>query len=135
MCTFMSVLIWLCFDCLYAIAFWCSVFVETFREIKLILKYFLYLKVATGGADGILLPTLVDQMNALHEAMASVAAEPKSEEKEEHILENFHSSRIIRKLVLDCSAFASTLWKMALSGKCEVWAKGHRLEYITLCTL
>lgn len=94
---------------------------------KLILNIF-YTKLATGGCDGILHPALVDQVNALHEAVASLAAEPKSEESEEHILENFHSSRVIRKLVLDCSAFASTLWKMALAGKCDMWAKGHRSD-------
>ncbi|CAN6551311.1 unnamed protein product [Malus baccata var. baccata] len=87
-------------------------------------------EVATGGAGGILHPTLDDKLNELYEAMASLVAEPKSQEskedsKEEHILENFHSSRTIRKLILDCPTFASTLWNKALKGKCDLWAQGH----------
>ncbi|XP_068332792.1 pumilio homolog 24-like [Pyrus communis] len=87
-------------------------------------------EVATGGAGGILHPTLDDKLNELYEAIASLVAEPKSQEskedsKEEHILENFHSSRTIRKLILDCPTFASTLWNKALKGKCDLWAQGH----------
>ncbi|KAJ6989405.1 pumilio [Populus alba x Populus x berolinensis] len=86
---------------------------------------------ATGGSGGILQQTLGDELNALHEAIASVAAESKSEGSEkEHVLENFHSSRTIRKLVLDNPAFAATLWKKALSGKCEQWAQGHSSKVI-----
>ncbi|KAF8401414.1 hypothetical protein HHK36_012353 [Tetracentron sinense] len=83
-------------------------------------------EVATGGVGSFLQPTLADKLDALHVAIASLAAVPKTEEsEEEHVLENFHSSRTIRKLVLDCPAFASTLWKIALQGKCEMWAQGH----------
>lgn len=81
-----------------------------------------------------------DKLDALHKAIASLVAEPKSEEseenpksegsEEEHVLKNFHSSRTIRKLILDCPTFASTLWKTALKGKCELWAVGHRFAYI-----
>ncbi|KAL9400846.1 hypothetical protein Peur_004695 [Populus x canadensis] len=86
---------------------------------------------ATGGSGGILQQTLGDELNALHEAIASVAAESKSEGSEkEHVLENFHSSRTIRKLVLDNPAFATTLWKKALSGKCDQWAQGHSSKVI-----
>ncbi|GLU08455.1 hypothetical protein SLE2022_253680 [Rubroshorea leprosula] len=83
-------------------------------------------EVATGASSGILHQTLNDKLKNLHEAIASLAEEPKSEESEgEHVLENFHSSRTIRKLVLDCPEFASTLWKKAFEGKCESWAQGH----------
>ncbi|CAH2053520.1 unnamed protein product [Thlaspi arvense] len=85
-------------------------------------------EVARGGADGILLPSLSEKLRVLHEAIASVAAKPKSQEpekKSEHILEDFHSSRTIRRLVLDCPAFASILFNNALSGKCRMWAQGH----------
>ncbi|KAF7146008.1 hypothetical protein RHSIM_Rhsim04G0228200 [Rhododendron simsii] len=83
-------------------------------------------EVATGGAGGILRPDLDAKLEALYEAIASLAAQPNSEEEEEdHLLENFHSSRTIRRLVLDCPAFASTLWKKALKGKCKTWADGH----------
>ncbi|KAJ0035556.1 hypothetical protein Pint_24442 [Pistacia integerrima] len=89
-------------------------------------------EVARGGSDDILRPTLDDKLNTLHEAVASLAAESKSEEsEEEHTLENFHSSRTIRKLVMDCPTFASTLWKKALKGKCEVWAQGHGCKVVS----
>lgn len=89
-------------------------------------------EVATGGADGILHPTLDDKLNELYEAIATLVSEPKSEEsKEEHLLENFHSSRTIRRLILDCPAFASTLWNKALKGKCEMWAQGHSCRVIS----
>ncbi|KAF5944694.1 hypothetical protein HYC85_018771 [Camellia sinensis] len=83
--------------------------------------------VATGGAGGILLSTLDTNLDALHRAIASLVAAPKlGDLEEEHLLENFHSSRTIRRLVLDCPAFASILWKKALKGKSEKWAQGHR---------
>ncbi|KAL7220760.1 hypothetical protein ACSBR2_013615 [Camellia fascicularis] len=83
-------------------------------------------EVATGGAGGILLSTLDANLDALHRAIASLVAAPKLEDSEvEHVLENFHSSRTIRRLVLDCPAFASILWKKALKGKSEKWAQGH----------
>lgn len=70
---------------------------------------------------------LDDKLNALHEAIASLVAEPKSEE--EHVLENFHSSRTIRRLIIDSPTFATTLWIKALKGNCGLWAQGHRLAY------
>ncbi|CAL9095297.1 unnamed protein product [Musa acuminata var. zebrina] len=67
-------------------------------------------------------------MDALHKAIASLAALPKTNKsQEEHVLENFHSSRLIRKLVL---GFVATLWKMALDGKCDVWAQGHSCKVL-----
>ncbi|KAL8490597.1 hypothetical protein ACS0TY_022558 [Phlomoides rotata] len=88
-------------------------------------------EVATGGADGILHPTLDEKLKDLHEAIASIAAQPKLEEAEEHILEQFHSSRAIRKLILDCPPFASTLWEKAFKGNCAIWAKGHSSKVIS----
>lgn len=87
------------------------------------------MKVATGGSGGILRPSLDDKLNALHEAIASLAATASGDSEEEHVLNNFHSSRTIRKLILDCPTFARTLWKKALKGKSELWAQGHRLGY------
>uniref|UniRef100_A0A1J3CRP8 Pumilio-like protein 24 n=1 Tax=Noccaea caerulescens TaxID=107243 RepID=A0A1J3CRP8_NOCCA len=85
-------------------------------------------EVAVGGSDGILCPSLSEKLCELYKAIASVAAKPKPEKSEknsEHILEDFQSSRTIRRLVLDCPAFASILYKEALSGKCRLWAQGH----------
>lgn len=92
------------------------------------------MKVATGGAGGILLPTLGDKLSSVHGAIASLAAIPKSEVSEgEHVLENFHSSRTIRKLILDCPSFAITLWEKAMRGNCETWAQGHRSVLVPSC--
>lgn len=89
-------------------------------------------EVATGGSDGIMHPTLDDKINSLHNAVASLVAMPKSEDsEEEHVLENFHSSRTIRKLILDCPSFASALWEKALQGKSELWAHGHSCKVIS----
>ncbi|XP_050216559.1 pumilio homolog 24 [Mercurialis annua] len=87
-------------------------------------------EVATGGAGGIL-QVLDEKLNTLHEAIAALVAEPKSDDSEtDHVLENFHSSRTIRKLIIDSSTFATTLWKKALKGKCELWAQGHSSKVI-----
>lgn len=84
------------------------------------------LQLAVGGSDGIL-QSFTDRINALHEAIVSLAVLPKTNEtEEEHVFENFYSSRLIRKLVLNSPSFATTLWKMALEGKCDIWAQGHR---------
>nr|XP_018681082.1 PREDICTED: pumilio homolog 24-like [Musa acuminata subsp. malaccensis] len=88
------------------------------------------MQLAVGGSDGIL-QSFADRMDALHKAIASLAALPKTNEsQEEHVLENFHSSRLIRKLILDCPGFAATLWEMALDGKCDVWAQGHSCKVL-----
>lgn len=89
-------------------------------------------EVATGGAGGILHPDLDDKLHNLHVAVASVAAQPKLEgSEEEHLFENFHSSRTLSKLVLDCPTFASILWEKALKGKCKMWAQGHSCKVVT----
>ncbi|KAK8969894.1 hypothetical protein KSP40_PGU006298 [Platanthera guangdongensis] len=88
-------------------------------------------QVAVGGADGILNP-LEDRLSDLHKAIASLAALPKTDESGgDHILENFHSSRTIRKLVLDSPAFAEILWKTVLEGKSEIWAQGHSCKVVS----
>lgn len=86
---------------------------------------------ATGGAGGILRDTLADKVDALHVAISTLAALPKTNGSEQHLFENFHSSRTIRKLVLDCPSFAATLWKSALEGKCEMWAHGHSCKVVS----
>ncbi|GJX90305.1 pumilio homolog 24 [Tanacetum coccineum] len=89
-------------------------------------------EVASGGVDNILSPHLDEKLASLHEAIASVVATPKSEEEEEeHLLENFHSSRTIRKLILESPSFASTLWVKAFKGKCKTWAQGHSAKVVS----
>ncbi|KAL5996257.1 hypothetical protein ACLOJK_026331 [Asimina triloba] len=88
-------------------------------------------EVATGGAGGILSRTLADKTQGLHESIATLASLPKGEKPNEHLFENFHSSRTLRKLVLDSPSFAATLWRLALEGKCESWAQGHSLKVVS----
>ncbi|KAK1277245.1 hypothetical protein QJS04_geneDACA007172 [Acorus gramineus] len=88
-------------------------------------------EVATGGSDAVLQCSSAEKIEELHRAIASLAALPKTEELQDHILEHFHSSRTIRKLVLECPKFASTLWKSALTGKCEMWAQGHSCKIVS----
>ncbi|CAA2961299.1 pumilio homolog 24 [Olea europaea subsp. europaea] len=89
-------------------------------------------EVATGGTDGILHPTLDEKLATLHEAIVSLAMQPKqADAEEEHILKQFNSSRTTRKLVLDCPAFALTPWEKALKGKCATWVKGHSSKVIS----
>ncbi|XP_062214063.1 pumilio homolog 24 isoform X2 [Phragmites australis] len=85
-------------------------------------------EVAVGGKDYIL-EGIADRIHMLHDAIASDAAQPKTEDIE-HAFENFHSSRVIRRLVIECPAFAVTLWKKALEGKCKIWADGHSSKVV-----
>ncbi|KAL3508131.1 hypothetical protein ACH5RR_033513 [Cinchona calisaya] len=89
-------------------------------------------EVITGGADDVLRPTMDEKLEKLCGAIATLVAEPKSEGAEDdHLLEDFHSSRTIRKLILDCPVFASKLWEKALNGKCAIWAQGHSSKVIS----
>ncbi|KAK3145572.1 hypothetical protein QOZ80_3BG0254640 [Eleusine coracana subsp. coracana] len=85
-------------------------------------------EVAVGGKDNVL-EGISDRIHMLHDAIASDAAQPKMEDIE-HAFENFHSSRVIRKLIIDCPAFAVILWKKALKGKCKIWAHGHSSKVV-----
>ncbi|XP_049389497.1 pumilio homolog 24 [Solanum stenotomum] len=89
-------------------------------------------EVAMGGADSILSPTLDGKLETLHGVIASLAAHPKMEgSDEQHLFEDFHSSRTIRKLILDSPSFACTLYEKALKGKCSIWAQGHSAKVIS----
>lgn len=81
-------------------------------------------QVAVGGKYNVL-EGLTARIHVLHDAIASDAAQPKMEDIE-HAFENFFSSRVIRRMIIDCPAFAVTLWEKALKGKCKIWAEGHR---------
>ncbi|XP_076902120.1 pumilio homolog 24-like [Bidens hawaiensis] len=87
-------------------------------------------EVASGGADNILNPHLNEKLESLYEAIASKISIPKSED-EEHLLENFHSSRTIRKLILERPSFATTLWKQTFKGNCKTWAQGHSVKVVS----
>lgn len=85
---------------------------------------FANLKAAVGGKDNVL-EGFMDRIHMLHDAIAADAAQPKTEDIE-HAFENFFSSRVIRRMIIDSPAFAVTLWRKALEGKCKIWAEGHR---------
>ncbi|WVZ61162.1 hypothetical protein U9M48_011077 [Paspalum notatum var. saurae] len=86
-------------------------------------------EVAVGGKDNVL-EAFADRIHMLHDAIAADAAQPKTEDIE-HAFVNFFSSRVIRKLIIDCPAFAVTLWRKALKGKCKIWAEGHSSKVVT----
>ena len=92
--------------------------------------YFWNLKIAVGGKDNVL-EGLTDRIHMLHDAIVSDAAQPKTEDIE-HAFENFFSSRVIRRMIIDCPAFAVILWRKALEGKCKIWAEGHRYNVLLL---
>nr|CAB3497555.1 unnamed protein product [Digitaria exilis] len=84
--------------------------------------------VAVGGKDNVL-DGVTDRIHMLHDAIASDAAQPKTEDIE-HAFENFFSSRVIRRMIIDCPAFAITLWRKALQGKYKIWAEGHSSKVV-----
>ncbi|KAM3279718.1 hypothetical protein ACQJBY_046845 [Aegilops geniculata] len=85
-------------------------------------------EVAVGGKNNVL-EGVTDRIHVLHNAIASDAARPRTEDVE-HAFDNYHSSRVIRKMILDCSAFAATLWKKALQGKCKSFADGFSSKVV-----
>ncbi|CAN4106338.1 unnamed protein product [Withania somnifera] len=89
-------------------------------------------EVAMGGSDSILRPTFDGKLETLQSVIASLAAQPKMEgSDEQHLFEHFHSSRTIRKLILDSPSFACTLYEKALKGKCSIWAQGHSAKVVS----
>eukprot|EP00271_Cylindrocystis_brebissonii_P020093 TRINITY_DN6505_c0_g1_i1.p1 TRINITY_DN6505_c0_g1~~TRINITY_DN6505_c0_g1_i1.p1 ORF type:complete len:806 (-),score=206.28 TRINITY_DN6505_c0_g1_i1:86-2503(-) len=57
----------------------------------------------------------------------------------EHVLENFFSTRTLRRLLLDSPPpppesealpFAAVLWEGALKGRCHLWAEGHSAKVV-----
>ncbi|XP_006651985.1 pumilio homolog 24 [Oryza brachyantha] len=84
-------------------------------------------EVAVGGEDNVL-EGVTDRIQSLHNAIASDAARPKKDT--EHAFDNYHSSRLIRRLVLESPAFAAILWNKALEGKCKTWADGHSSKVV-----
>ncbi|CAM0953458.1 unnamed protein product [Alopecurus aequalis] len=86
-------------------------------------------EVALGGKDNVL-EGITHQIHGLHEAIASDAARLRTDDVE-HAFDNYQSSRIIRRMILDCPAFAATLWKKALEGKCKLYADGNSCKVVT----
>uniref|UniRef100_A0A453MC17 Zinc finger-XS domain-containing protein n=1 Tax=Aegilops tauschii subsp. strangulata TaxID=200361 RepID=A0A453MC17_AEGTS len=80
-------------------------------------------EVAVGGKNSFL-EGVTDRIHVLHNAIACDAARPRTDDGDEHAFDNYHSSRTIRRMILDCPAFAATLWKTALEGKCKLYADG-----------
>ena len=92
--------------------------------------YSQFSKVAVGGKNNFL-EGVTDRIHVLHNAIACDAARPRTDYIDEHAFDNYHSSRVIRKMILDCPAFAATLWKKALKGKCKSFADGFRYLRMT----
>lgn len=101
-------------------------------------------EVANGGAEDIMWRVAADSLTALHRAIADVGALPQLNNEEgtqsdEHIFVQYHSSRTIRKLILESHvpdgvntpSFAAILWDVALKGKCKLWAQGHSEKVVS----
>uniref|UniRef100_A0A0D9V2M4 PUM-HD domain-containing protein n=1 Tax=Leersia perrieri TaxID=77586 RepID=A0A0D9V2M4_9ORYZ len=86
-------------------------------------------EVVIGGKDNVL-EGITDRIHSLHNAIASDAARPKTEDTE-HAFDNYHSSRLIRRLILESQSFAAILWNKALEGNCKTWADGHSSKVVT----
>uniref|UniRef100_A0A0C9S2K7 TSA: Wollemia nobilis Ref_Wollemi_Transcript_18990_2729 transcribed RNA sequence n=1 Tax=Wollemia nobilis TaxID=56998 RepID=A0A0C9S2K7_9CONI len=99
-------------------------------------------EIASGGAEGILWKEAAGTVTSLHRAIADLGALPQTNEgmqTDEHLFIQYHSSRTIRKLILeshvpegvDASSFASILWDVALKGRCKLWAQGHSEKVVS----
>ncbi|KAI4963404.1 hypothetical protein ZWY2020_014146 [Hordeum vulgare] len=97
------------------------------RRQELLVKSELF-EVAIGGKNNVL-EGVTDRIHVLHNAIASDAARPRTEDVE-HAFDNYHSSRVIRKMILDCPAFAATLWEKALKGKSKSFADGFSSKVV-----
>src|SRR3954463_9604454 len=86
-------------------------------------------KVAVGGKNNFL-EGVTDRIRVLHNAIACDAARPRTDDVDEHAFDD-HPSRLIRRMVLDCPAFAATFWKKALKGKCKLYAEVFRYLKMT----
>ena len=95
-------------------------------------------QVAKGGYQAVMVHVTAAGVSRVHKAIADLGAESRTlctEGGFEHVFEQYHASRIIRKLVMEpimsvdgisIPSFARVLWKIALKGKCGEWASGHR---------
>ncbi|CAM6098228.1 unnamed protein product [Calypogeia fissa] len=105
-------------------------------------------EVARGGVDGVMWDVVFDEVLSLHRAIAALAAKSREldsagQGQTEHVLEQYHASRTIRRLIInsesspkgkDAPSFAATLWTTALRKKCSLWAKGHSAKVISAYT-
>eukprot|EP00252_Welwitschia_mirabilis_P011378 TRINITY_DN25592_c0_g1_i1.p1 TRINITY_DN25592_c0_g1~~TRINITY_DN25592_c0_g1_i1.p1 ORF type:complete len:664 (-),score=128.81 TRINITY_DN25592_c0_g1_i1:363-2354(-) len=99
-------------------------------------------EVARGGSEGILWPEASDGITLLYRKIADLGAMPQSCNEDggnEHVFVQYHSSRTIRKLVLESKmpknvsvpSFAEVLWDTSLKGKCKIWGQGHSEKVVT----
>ncbi|XP_057817317.2 pumilio homolog 24 isoform X2 [Cryptomeria japonica] len=122
------------------------------RRFELLIKSGLA-QIATGGAESILWKEAAGFVTSLHRAIADVGALPQVNDgvqadehvvndgvqADEHVFIQYHSSRTIRKLIMeshvpdgiDAPSFASILWDVALKGKCKMWAQGHSAKVVS----
>lgn len=99
-------------------------------------------EIASGGAESILWKESAGIVTSLHRAIADVSAMPQVNDEvqaDEHVFVQYHSSRIIRQLIMksyvpdgiEAPSFASILWDVALKGKCKMWAQGHSAKVVS----
>ncbi|KAH7431322.1 hypothetical protein KP509_08G042900 [Ceratopteris richardii] len=98
-------------------------------------------EVAKGGHDGVLWHVVPAGICKLHQAIADIGANPRAADfDEEHIFEQYHASRTIRRLIIEptmlpnnvtARSFARVLWDTTLKGNCMEWATGHSQKIVT----
>ncbi|KAK9844997.1 hypothetical protein WJX74_009447 [Apatococcus lobatus] len=102
-------------------------------------------EIARGGEHGFLGGADNAHLAAMHTAVVEAAAEPRqsatadapkdAKPGEQHIMEDYYSSRALRSLVLmsrqpgaageTACSFAAALWAGALKGRCNLWVGTH----------
>ncbi|KAJ7298340.1 hypothetical protein O6H91_10G098900 [Diphasiastrum complanatum] len=97
-------------------------------------------EVAMGGTDALMYQATKD-VTLLQQAIADLAAvsrDSTAADQAEHVLQQYHSSRTIRRLVLNSQpsrmvpkSFSAQLWKRAIKGRCKMWAQGHSLKVVS----
>ncbi|XP_078445126.1 pumilio 24 isoform X2 [Wolffia australiana] len=92
-------------------------------------------EVMTSGVDAVLEEKYPENMENLRAAISALGALPRNEEAgpqdQQHVFEDFHSSRTLRKLILDSPSFAASLWNIALKGRTATWANGHSAKVVS----
>ncbi|KAK9810029.1 hypothetical protein WJX72_003629 [[Myrmecia] bisecta] len=131
---------------------------EAGRLLRSSLGHDLAVEVARGGAAGLLQELDAEGVKAVHDAIVSEAAcerpGPSNESQEEpgtsvqtveHILEQYYSSRALRKLLLMGAVegpggaaacdLATALWEGALKGRCKDWVGSKGAEKVMAALL
>eukprot|EP00899_Mesostigma_viride_P022877 jgi/Mesvir1/3774/Mv08221-RA.1 len=101
-------------------------------------------ELATGGEKGILGRLIPAQVDAVADALCSLARAPVVDNFEgDHVRGNYFGTRLLRRLCLAPhpgtlgvegwapAPFCARFWKAVVKGKCADWAKGHSMKIVS----